>query len=614
MSTPSTPDASAIRRYTLLLLAISGMGGLLYGIDIGIISPALKYLNMTIDLSEQQLSLIVAAVLAGSALSSVVAGALADLFGRKPMMIVSAILFVLSVGVIYLSSSFAPLLLGRLLQGASGGFIAVVVPLYLAECLPAASRGRGTSLFQLFLTIGIVLAAIAGGYYVKEAEAAITAAAGNKEAILAAADHAWRAMFLFVMWPGLVFLAGTFVLAESPRWLFGKGKTDAAKAALLKSRTDEEASLELREMGEHSDKANAKTATGASAQGSIFQRKYVIPFIIACVILGCNQATGINSILQFLGIIFQKAGLSATFAADADIGVKVLNVVATLIGVALVDRMGRKFLLKTGTAVIITALLIGAGVFYSFESKRVDKAELLTAAVKGDAIVFPVNAETLGASATDGSAMELAVLYKQGDKESVISVFTNDKEPVLKIQPVKNQTIREIQKSVKSLMGTLKIEEKKQAQIEKSLIESAESVMVANGIPIYEKLEIKRAKYGPVPTQQTGYAVIGALMLFIIGFAMGPGVCVWLALSELMPTRIRSMGMGVALVINQGVSTGIAAFFLPIVGNFGYSAMFLFWAACTVVYFITAAFFLPETKGKTLEEIEEHFEGKKKSA
>ncbi len=73
-------------------------------------------------------------------------------------------------------------------------------------------------------------------------------------------------------------------------------------------------------------------------------------------------------------------------------------------------------------------------------------------------------------------------------------------------------------------------------------------------------------------------------------------------------------GMGVALVINQGVSTGIAAFFLPIVGNFGYSAMFLFWAACTVIYFITAAFFLPETKGKTLEEIEEHFEGKKKHA
>ena len=83
---------------------------------------------------------------------------------------------------------------------------------------------------------------------------------------------------------------------------------------------------------------------------------------------------------------------------------------------------------------------------------------------------------------------------------------------------------------------------------------------------------------------------------------------VWLALSELMPTRIRSTGMGIALLLNQGVSTAIAAVFLPTVGNYGYSAMFLFWAACTVIYFITAAFFLPETKGKTLEEIEEYFE------
>ena len=571
MSTPTETPNAAAARYTKLLLGISGMGGLLYGIDIGIISPALKYLNMTIELSEQQLSLIVAAVLAGSALSSVIAGALADLFGRKLMMIVSAILFVLSVGVIYMSSSFGPLLIGRLLQGASGGFIAVVVPLYLAECLPASSRGRGTSLFQLFLTIGIVLAAVAGGFYVKQAESAIETAAGNKEAILAAADHAWRAMFLFVMWPGLVFLAGTFVLAESPRWLFGKGKTDAAKAALLKSRSEAEAELELKEMAEHSDKANAKTDSGESAHGSILQRKYVIPFIIACVILGCNQATGINSILQFLGVIFQKAGLSASFAADADIGVKVLNVVATLIGVALVDKLGRKFLLKTGTAVIITALCAGAAIFYSFESKRVDKAELVAAAVKDGAITIPVNEATLGA-AVDGSPMELAILYKQGDKEAVVSAFSNDKEPVFKIEASKN----------------------KDGQI----------------LP----LEIKRAKYGPVPTVQTGYAMIGALMLFIIGFAMGPGVCVWLALSELMPTRIRSMGMGVALVINQGVSTGIAAFFLPIVGNFGYSAMFLFWAACTVIYFVTAAFFLPETKGKTLEEIEEYFEGKKKHA
>jgi len=93
-------------------------------------------------------------------------------------------------------------------------------------------------------------------------------------------------------------------------------------------------------------------------------------------------------------------------------------------------------------------------------------------------------------------------------------------------------------------------------------------------------------------------------------FAVGPGVCVWLALSELMPTRIRSNGMSIALVGNQLVSTVLAAIFLPFVSRHGYSSMFFLFAGFTVIYFVVAAFFLPETKGKTLEEIEAHFESR----
>jgi len=566
--TTASESSGSPKLYNKLLASISGLGGLLYGIDIGIIAGALLYLDKTIKLTEQQTSLVVAAVLAGSAVSSIVAGALADLVGRKKMMIVSALLFVLSVGIIYISNSFVPLLIGRLLQGASGGVIAVVVPLYLAECVPASSRGRSTAMFQFFLTIGIALAALVGKYYIDIAETAIKAANGNEELILAASNAAWRSMFLFVMWPGFVFLAGTFIVAESPRWLYRKGRTAEAKVALLKSRTPEESEAEMLEMADHLSQSKPADGGSSHPSGSIFQRKYVIPFVIACVILGCNQATGINSILQFLTLILKKAGLSAEFASNGDFAVKFLNVIATVIGVVLVDRMGRKFLLKTGTAGIIVSLLIGAAVFFSFESKRVDVSEKVGSAIANHALSLPVDVATLG-PAIDGRPMELAVLYRQGDAEKVISVFTNDEKPVLDIPEMNGPD--------------------------------------GNALP----LEIKRAKYGPVPTEKTGYLVIASLMLFITSFALGPGVCVWLALSELMPTRIRSIGMGVALVINQGVSTGIAAFFLPIVGNHGYSAMFLFWAACTVIYFITAAFFLPETKGKTLEEIEAHFDGKK---
>jgi hypothetical protein len=123
-------------------------------------------------------------------------------------------------------------------------------------------------------------------------------------------------------------------------------------------------------------------------------------------------------------------------------------------------------------------------------------------------------------------------------------------------------------------------------------------------------LKIEKALIGRVPESSHGWLVAVGLYLFMAFYALGPGVCVWLALSELMPTRIRSNGMSVALVLNQLVSTTLAAIFLPFVSKHGYSSMFFLFASFTVVYFLVTAFLLPETKGKTLEEIEAHFAGR----
>ena len=123
-------------------------------------------------------------------------------------------------------------------------------------------------------------------------------------------------------------------------------------------------------------------------------------------------------------------------------------------------------------------------------------------------------------------------------------------------------------------------------------------------------LKIEKALIGSVPESSHGWLVALGLYIFMAFYALGPGVCVWLALSELMPTRIRSNGMSVALVLNQLVSTTLAAIFLPFVSKHGYSSMFFLFASFTVVYFLVTAFLLPETKGKTLEEIEAHFAGR----
>src|SRR4030081_1504400 len=151
--------------YNRFLLLVAGLGGLLYGVDGGIIAGAVPYLEATSGLNAGQLSFVAAAVPLGGVISPLFAGALADWIGRKPLMMLSGLLFVCSIPVIALSHGYQSLVLGRLLQGISAGLIGVVVPLYLAECLSASRRGKGTGIFPLLLTLGITAAAIVGMYF-----------------------------------------------------------------------------------------------------------------------------------------------------------------------------------------------------------------------------------------------------------------------------------------------------------------------------------------------------------------------------------------------------------------------------------------------------------------
>ncbi len=545
--------------YQRYLIAIAGLGGLLYGIDVGIISAALLYLGKTISLSLAQTSIIVAAVFGGGAAASLAAGFLADWLGRKKMMVISASMFVASIVLIVLSHGFLTLFLGRLLQGLSGGVIGVVVPLYLAECLSADMRGKGSGMFQLLLTVGIVIAAFSGFYYTRHAEAAIALAAGNADLIRAAQEHAWRSMFFSVIYPGVLFLAGSLFLRETPRWLFRHRGPEAALQALREiSPLEEEAQQQLRDM----QQLQADNETKEDAGGSLLRRRYVVPFVLACIVLFCNQATGINSVLGYLSLILRQAGMNASHATGADLLVKLLNVVMTVIGVALVDRKGRKFLLVWGTAGIMVALVGGSLIFRSLEAKHVDATAEVQALVRGNSLTVP--ADFLSRRGSPAEARSLTVLYSYNDGEKLVNAVDDGHGTALTLQP-----------------------------------ETAGSAA---------PLTIRRAWYEPVAQERTGWLMSACLGLYIAAFAIGPGVVVWLALSELMPTRIRSGGMGIALLLNVGASTLIAGVFLPTVGNYGYSTMFLFWTACTALYFVTARFFLPETKGKTLEEIERMFD------
>lgn len=585
------------------LLFIAGLGGLLYGIDVGIIAGALPYLESTASvawkLSAQQLSFIVAAVLLGSVLSSLFAGALADLIGRRWAMVLSGALFTLSIPVIALAEGYTPLLLGRLLQGISGGLIGVVIPLYLAECLGADNRGKGTGMFQLLLTVGLVVAALIGLYQAQSVEAAsaaarlLTDATAQQNALFAAKDHAWRSIFWMCLTPGLVFTAGCLLLAESPRWLLQRGRVDAARSALLRTRSAQDTETELREM----QRATAPEGGGAKASDALLSRRYLMPFLLACLVLACTQATGINSILAYVVNILNQAGLPGAVANQADVAIKLLNAMMTVVAVLLVDRKGRKFLLMLGSGGILASLLVAGALFHSAESGRQDLAPAVQARVQGDALTLAFDNAALQALGhkTDGSAaQQLTISYSYGPFTNVQS-RRSDEAGANAIQINRADTVQ-----ADSVIG---------AFFRRLHLNPFADPAAGATAP----LKIEQALVGPVPSEQHGWWVAISIFAFVAFFAVGPGVCVWLALSELMPTRIRSNGMSIALLINQFVSTVIAAVFLPTVGQHGYAAMFFFWAGCTLVYFLAAAFLLPETKGKTLEEIEAFFNRKAKA-
>jgi SP family myo-inositol transporter-like MFS transporter 13 len=588
------PSASAKRGYNLFLLVVAGLGGLLYGMDIGIIGGALPYLQATSSLTAAQLSIIVAAVLLGAVFSTLFAGMLADWMGRKPLMILSGVTFIVSIPMIALSHGYAPLLFGRLLEGVSAGLIGVVVPLYLAECLSARDRGKGTGVFQWLPTASMVFAALLGIYF--SYHVAAVAQIGDAKALFDYKDQAWRNLFWVSLPPGILFVLGCLLMTESPRWLFKRGKKEQAHAALLRSRTPEQAAVELQEMEESERKASTFSSTGKKIQDSLLRRKYVVPFLLACIILFCNTATGVNALIGYNTSILLQGGLSDLYAHWGYVVFTSMNFLLTMVGMALVDRKGRKFLLILGTSGIIVSLVAVGTLFLRTEKVSLDARSQVQAMITpSQELTLPFDRQIAGQLLTsqgdagkriDAGRASLAIIYSYGDFTAATSFVRSDDPAARPIEITRASCVpaNKVLAFFKNPLGNLDAAQTAPLKIEKALI-------------------------GQVPSARHGCWVALGLFLFMGFFALGPGVCVWLALSELMPTRIRSNGMSIALVINQLVSTTLSGIFLPFVSKHGYSSMFFLFASFTVVYFIVAAFFLPETKGKTLEEIEAHFAG-----
>ena len=351
--------SAAHRRYDRYLFSMCGLAGLLYGIDMGLIAAALPYIKETCDFSPAQLSSIVAAVLLGGIPGKALSAFVAERWGRLAAFRLTGVVFALAVPVICFSGGvFAVMFAGRLMQGVGCALVGISGPLYLAECVDAKDRGKGTGMIQLVLTVGLVVAALVGLVVTK-----MTGSASSPDVSLAAKTAAWQAIFWVSLVPTFALFIGSFWLKESPRWLFKKGRRADARVSLLMNNDEDSADRILAELDANAAAETASAADGSAAKETLLQRKYLMPLALACAVSFFTQASGINSVMNYSVVIMQKAGLAGTGANWADTAIKLTNFLMTIVAITLVDRRGRKFLLMLGASGITLGLSFVGAVF-----------------------------------------------------------------------------------------------------------------------------------------------------------------------------------------------------------------------------------------------------------
>ncbi|MGD9572111.1 MAG: sugar porter family MFS transporter [Thermoleophilia bacterium] len=474
MKSQDPPDAATRaappgrRRMPVWLFAVgvvTFIAGLLFGYDQGVISGALPLVKEDLGLGTFAAEIITSWVTLGALIGALIAGTLADRIGRRHTSILAGVLFAGGAVLEAVAPGAGLLTLGRVITGVAVGFASTVAPLYAAEMAPARLRGRFVSSYQLAVTVGIFLAYLA-------------------DDALTGGDH-WRTMFALAIIPGVLLIIGFLVVPESARWLLHRGRREEARASLRKIAGDDaEGDAALAAMEEDLAEEDAE---GQASWGEVFAAGMRRPLMIGIGLSVIQQVTGINAVIYYANDIFADAGFAtAEDQAEATLyAIGLVNVLATFIAIAYVDRFGRRPLLLAGL-VGMTASLAAVGVsFAAFDT-------------------------TAGADTHVTAA----------------GIFT-----------------------------------------------------------------------------------LVALVVFIASFAFSLGPVVWTMISEIYPNRVRGRAVSIATAANWLAAFLVTQFFLTIVDAIGSSATFFVLAGVCVLSYLWIMRNVPETRGKSLEEIEEYWTG-----
>ncbi len=452
----STNQQAGGSRFVYIAAAISALGGMLFGYDTGVISSAILFIKKQFMLSSTMEEIVLSSVLIGAVIGAVIGGRLTDRFGRRKCIIATSIIF--TVGALAgasMAQNVPWLIIGRIIIGVAIGIASFTVPLYISEVAPVKIRGKLVGFNQLAVTVGIVVSYLVGY-------------------ALSRFAWGWRGMFACAAIPALILGLGMFRMPSSPRWLISRGFVDKARAVLKRIRGTDAIDDEVRDIQE-----------GLKQQsGSL--KELLSPLLKPALVVGIGlaisqQVTGINTVIYYAPIIFQFAGFkSVSSAILATVGVGVVNVLMTIVGLHLVDRVGRRPLLLIGLAGMSLSL-IALGMAFNMSTQ----------------------------------------------------------------------------------------------------------------------------------SHMLGWIAAISLMCYVAFFAIGMGPVFWLLISEIYPLRIRGAAMSVATFFNWGFNLVIGITFLTLIKILGRPETFWLYGGLSIGTWFFVYFLVPETKGRSLEEIEAHWQAGK---
>ena len=438
-----------MNRYLIKATVVGALGGLLFGFDTAVIAGTTQQLTNVFHLTPSTLGLTVFIGLVGTVMGAMVSGALGQRIGGREALRIMAILYTVSAVGCAFAWNWNALMVFRLIGGLGIGGSSVLGPVYIAELAPARWRGRMVGLFQINIVVGILLAYLSN-FVIASLHL------GLKE---------WRWEFGVAIVPSILFLVMLYSIPRSSRWLVTTNQTLEARE-VLELMGSPNSAAELQEI------VDSILLERGVKQESVLNRRYASPIFLAISIGLLNQLSGINAILYYANSIFASAGFSSNSAALQTVSIGLVNLLATLLGMCLIDKLGRKTLLLIGSVGMVVALAGVADIFYT---------------------------HTYQAS------------------------------------------------------------------------------------------------------------LVWLLVLFIIFFAISQGSVIWVYIAEVFPNRVRSKGQSIGSSAHWISAALITRYFPVVVDKFSQGTPFAFFAAMMGLQFVLVLFVFPETKGKSLEQIQTRF-------